>query len=85
MTKPVLWTEMAYFKDHLEDLLLHHSGKFVLIHGAELAGVFDTMAAAYEAGIQNWGNVPMLIRQVRKEVTIETVPALMHGVVRALP
>jgi hypothetical protein len=85
MSGSALATEMAYFKQHLDELLAHHSGKFVLIHGTELAGVFDTMAAAYEVGVQKWGNVPMLIRQVRQDDPIETVPALMHGVVRALP
>lgn len=80
-----LETELAFFEQQLPELLRHHAGKFVLIKESELAGVFDTIQAAYAAGLTRFGNVPMLIRQVLPVQPKVTAPALLHGVLFALP
>ncbi len=85
MTTNPLDTELAFFEQQLSELLHHHAGKFVLIKERELAGVFDTIQAAYTAGLARFGNVPMLIRQVVPVQPKVAAPALLHGVLFALP
>lgn len=68
--------EVAYFEAHRQEYLHHHAGKFVLIVGDRLVGTYDTAARAYEAGVDQYGNVPMLIKQVTAADTPEQVPAL---------
>jgi hypothetical protein len=58
-------------------------GQFVLIHGEDLVGVFETEAEAFSEGARQFGRGPFLIRQVRaKEETIAN-PALSLGILRA--
>lgn len=45
----MLDTEFKYFKDHQDELVAEHNGKFVAIVGTEVAGVFDTEMDAYTA------------------------------------
>ena len=85
MTENPLATELAFFDGHLKEWLATHSGKFALIKGDALAGVFDTPHAAYEAGVRQFGNVPMLIRLVVEDQPVQSAPALVHGVLFARP
>jgi hypothetical protein len=41
------------------------AGQFVLIHGEDLVGVFETEAEAFGEGARQFGRGPFLIRQVR--------------------
>lgn len=68
--------ELAYFEARRQEWLQHHAGKFVLVVGDQLVGTYDTTARAYEAGVEAFGNVPMLIKQVTEADTPEQVPAL---------
>lgn len=77
--------ELATFKGHFDEWLQTHPGKFVLVVGEELVGVFDTPKQAYEAGIQRFGNIPMLIRQVRPDDETTFLPALTLGLIYAHP
>lgn len=81
----VLQQEIAAYESRRAELLRHHAGKFVLIKGDELVGAYDTQEAAYGAGVERFGNQPMLIRQVLPEDQVEFLPALMHGVLVARP
>jgi hypothetical protein len=85
MDENPLSKELEFFEQQLPELLKHHEGKFALIKGDELLGTFDTMEAAYQAGLGKLGNVPMLIRPVVQEQTTHSAPALMHGVIFAHP
>ncbi len=77
--------ELATFNKNLPDWLQTHEGKFVLVVGEELVGVFDNPQAAYEAGIQRFGNIAMLIREVRREDETAFFPALNLGLIHADP
>jgi hypothetical protein len=82
----VLVEERRFYESQREKLLEQSEGKFALIHGAHLLGVYDTGKAAYEAGVKQLGNVPMLIVQVlRKEPTESVSPALHAGLISASP
>ena len=78
-----LETELKYFEAHRAEWVEHHDGKFALIKGEHLQGVFDTDEAAFEAGVETWGNVPFLIKEIRGEDRIEQAPALVCGLLHA--
>ena len=45
----MLDTEFKYFKDHQDELVAKHNGKFIAIMGNKVAGAFDTELEAYLA------------------------------------
>jgi hypothetical protein len=77
--------ELETFKKRLPEWLDLYHNKYVLIMGEELIGVFDEPRTAYQAGVERFGNVPMLIRQVRSEDETSFYPALMLGLIDANP
>lgn len=56
--------EVATYEAHLMDLLASQ-GKYVLIRGDEIAGVFDTYEAALDRGYQEYGPVPFLVKVIQ--------------------
>lgn len=79
----VLERENSYFSEHRDDLLAHHEGQFVLIHGDELIGSYQSYDDAFTAGIQGIGNQPFLIRQVLANEPPAQFPALTLGLISA--
>lgn len=71
--------ENKAFEERKAELLQLCAGKFALFKGSAFGGVFDTDQAAYSAGIEKYGNVPFLVKQVGKEKTVEEMPALFLG------
>ncbi len=80
-----LEAEIEHFKSIKPELLRHHKGKYALIAGTELLGVFDEPQSAYAVGVQRLGNVPMLIKLITEEEPTESVPAMTLGLLRAHP
>src|SRR5262245_28893002 len=64
--------ELKTYEKHREDLIGRAEGKFVLIHGEEVVGVFDSKQDAIRQGYTGLGNVPFLVRQVVKVETPQT-------------
>jgi hypothetical protein len=50
--------------------LLGSEGKFVLVHGNDVIGVYDTYADALGVGCERFGLTPFLVRPIQ---AIETV------------
>lgn len=48
-------------------------GKFVVVKGQDALVAYDTEEAAYAAGVERFGNQPMLIRQVLAVDRVEFV------------
>lgn len=82
-TDEILVEERRFFQENRASLLQRYSGKFVLIKGHELLGVFDSPDFAYAEGLKRLGNVPMLVVQVLPEDPVARFPALQLGLVRA--
>ncbi len=78
-----LEAEIKVFNENIEEWLKHHSGKFVAIHRSDISGFFDDAEAALVSGLENWGNVPFLIRRVIREEPIAQIPALFLGLIHA--
>ena len=61
---PELEAELQYFNEHRAEFLEQAAGKFALIKGDRLIGMFDSETNAIRNGYQKLGNVPFLVRQV---------------------
>jgi len=55
--------EYAAFKRHLPQLLLQE-GKFVLVHGSDVIGVFDSYSDALTAGYEKFGLENFLVKRI---------------------
>jgi hypothetical protein len=76
----MLEQEFEYFNANRQELLKHHENQFVLIKGNEKIGAYTTEAEAYKAGIEKFGNVPLLIKQVLREEKPVYIPILNLGI-----
>jgi hypothetical protein len=58
--------EMQTYRQALPTLLTTSAGKFVLIHGDQIIGAWDTEEEAIEAGDQRFGLEPFLVHRVQE-------------------
>ena len=56
--------ELGTYDAKRDELLASAEGKFVLIKGEEMAGVYDSQEDAVRQGYGQFGNVPFLVNQV---------------------
>jgi len=73
--------ELEYFQKHKQEYLNLFKGQFALIKGEQLAGTYTTAAEAYAAGLEKFGNVPFLIKQVLDGDKTVSYPALTVGII----
>ncbi len=74
-----LGAEIEYYESQKESLLNHHEGQFVLVSGRQILGTYTTESEAYEAGLNQVGNRPFLIRQIRSHDLPLQAPVLFVG------
>jgi len=79
----VLDEELSYYKSQYKELIKHYENQFVLISGKKFLGSFTTDSEAYEAGLEQVGNKPFLVKRVVKGDDIERAPALALGLLNA--
>jgi hypothetical protein len=60
-----LVSEQACYRRHEADLLRTAAGKFVLIRGGDVVGVYDSEKEALRCGFTSFGLAPFLVREVR--------------------
>jgi hypothetical protein len=80
-TMTPLQTEIAFYDSQKAELLKSHLGKFVVISGEKIIGIFDTSEAAYAAGVSEVGTASLLLRQILPETPVASAPALYTGLV----
>jgi hypothetical protein len=68
----VLEQEAETYERHREELLAKHEDKFVLIHGDQILGIYETERDAIHAGRRQLGHVPMLVKQIERVETLIT-------------
>jgi len=73
---PVLQEEYETYMRFKPSLLETAKGKYALIKGHHVLGVFDEFEVAYGAGLKRLGNVPMFIHKV---VEVEPVVRLRRA------
>ena len=81
MAESELTTEIGYFESHRSEWLKHYEGKFALIKGQDAHGFYDSWELAYDAGIEEFGVVSFLVKQVLREDRTEQAPALVYGLI----
>jgi len=56
--------ELDFFEHHRFELLERHPGKYALVKGSELAGIFESETDAVGAGYRRYGNEPFLVKRI---------------------
>ena len=59
--------EYATFRAKLPELLAKDAGRYVLIHGDDVIGVWDTKEQAFNEGLDRWLFEPYLVEQIVAE------------------
>jgi len=62
--------ELATYQRKLTELL-PHEGKFVLIHGDDVAGIWETYEDALQAGYQKFLLAPFLVKRIQWAETVQ--------------
>ncbi|MBI5489544.1 MAG: hypothetical protein HY905_19585 [Deltaproteobacteria bacterium] len=75
--------EQAWFEQHRKELIEHHAGKWIAVHGETLIGVYDDFATAYAEGVQKTKSEEILVRLVTTEDRSASAPANCVGVLNA--
>jgi len=76
--------ELQFFAENKTDWTKANFGKFVLVKGSELIGVFDNAETAIAEGAKRFGTESFLVRQLTEEKDIY-IPALALGLLHAHP
>lgn len=69
--------EMAAYETIRSDLELEHFGKWAVVHGGELVGVYDDFEVAADNAVRRYGRGPYLIRRIGGAWVI-TLPASLQ-------
>jgi hypothetical protein len=75
--------ERKFFNDHQSEWQDAYPGKFVLVKGEALIGVFDSDTTAVSEGIQRFGLESFLVRNVSEKEEAIRIPAIMFGLLHA--
>ena len=59
-----LKTEIQTYEREKQRLLSENEGKYAVIHGTEVAGVWDTYVDALHAAYEKFGLEPFLVKQI---------------------
>lgn len=60
----ILDQELATYRAKLPELLEKGEGRYVLIHGGDVIGIWDTLHQAMEEGLDHWLFEPFLVKQI---------------------
>ena len=63
----MLEQERAYYKQHQFELLEKYKGRWILLTGDSLYGVYDTQKQAYDTGVGKLGLGKFMIQEVEDE------------------
>ena len=72
-----LETEIRAYEAKREELERDYKRKFVVFHGEDFVGAFDTFDAAARVAVRQFGRGPYLIRQVG--VKFSPLPPFLPG------
>jgi hypothetical protein len=71
--------ELKTYAQRRDQLLGSAEGKFVLIKGDQVVGIFDSKMDAVAQGSRLFGNVPFLVKQVVKIETPQNLVSNLLG------
>lgn len=62
----VLSTEIETYQAHKSKLLENNFGRYVLIKGESIVGIFDTEGEAIQQGYNEFGEVAYLVKKIAR-------------------
>ncbi|MCW8965495.1 MAG: hypothetical protein OQK82_02230 [Candidatus Pacearchaeota archaeon] len=71
MDTNILSQEINTYNQNKENLLKDNSGKFVLIKGNKIIGIYDTQNDAIKIGIDKFGNTPFLVKKIEEVESVQ--------------
>lgn len=78
--EPILEVESRYFELKRDEYAKEYPDKFLLIHGKELIGAYETFSDATDEGVQRFGRGPFLVRKSGEdELVLTTFTLMMAG------
>ncbi|HVA64892.1 MAG TPA: hypothetical protein VNF74_14295 [Terriglobales bacterium] len=77
--------EIRYLNAHREELAQRYGGRYLVIHGEEVSGAYETIQQALEAASVSFGTASVLIRQPSEAGVHITAPAYSLGILNAGP
>jgi hypothetical protein len=83
MVNETLSEEYAYFNEIKKELINNNEGKYALVKGRNLIGIFDTDTDAYQVGVMQFGNESFLIVKISFENEVFWIPTLELGLLDA--
>lgn len=75
--------ERAWYEAHKAELLAKHRGKWIVVHGDTLVGVYDDSTEAYNRGVEETSCEEILVRRVVERDEPFSAPALTLGLLNA--
>lgn len=69
----ILDTEIKYFDQNRQEWFKHHAGKIALVYKTTIYGFYDNYENALQAGYDQLGLVPFLLKEVLLEDRIEYI------------
>jgi hypothetical protein len=79
----MLEEEREFYAENLAEWLKTYPGKFVVVKGRALIGVFDTIEEAITEAARRFALDSVLVRRVQDQQETVSVPALTLGILRA--
>ena len=64
MSTDELAKERAVFEERIGEWRQSHLGRFVLIHGPDVIGFFDSLDAAFDEGTRRFGLKPFFVQLI---------------------
>ncbi len=83
MENIMLDQERKYFEIHREEWDSLYHGKFALVKGENLIGIFEKAEEALAEGARLYGKESFLVRQMEESEQLVYIPALTLGLLRA--
>lgn len=80
-TKYILNKEIKYFEHHREELLRNYKGQFILIKDSQQIGIYSSIEEALAIAASMFGLESFLVREIQKEESKESIPALSLGII----
>jgi hypothetical protein len=77
MSGQVLEKELQTYKDNLPNLTADE-GKFVLIQGDKVVGVYTAYEDAIKAGYEEFGLTPFLVKQIHANEKVQFISRLLE-------
>ncbi len=82
-TESPLEKEMKWFEKNRKCLAEEHSGKYAVVSGEKLVGVFDDFSVAFRSGSEEVGSPDILVKMISTSDQLFYAPAYVLGILSA--